>query len=176
MSRESFLRRWSRRKRAATEAVPAETGPIGPGSIAGEQIEANVPPQLPPVEGLDFDSDFKAFMHPTVDRETRNAALKKLFASPHYQVSDGLDVYVGDYSAPAELPAAMLAGLAHARGLLGTDIGVPEQARLDPATGHGPLQDDRDASTDVLPAQAGNAATGPAQALAGSPPPPEDPA
>jgi len=104
---ESFLRRWSRRKHQSSQPA-AESGPA----------ESAVPPRLPPVEDLSFESDFKDFMRPEVERETRTAALKKLFMSPHYRATDGLDVYIGDYSSPDPLPAAMLAGLAHARGLL----------------------------------------------------------
>lgn len=108
---ESFLRRWSRRKHESAEVVQAEPEPM----------ESDVPPSLPPIEELGFDSDFKAFMHPKVDRETRSAALKKLFMTPHYQAMDGLDVYVGDYSAPEALPSAMLARLAHAHAMLAED-------------------------------------------------------
>ena len=130
---ETFLRRWSRRKRES--AQPA---------AEAERAESPVPRQLPPVEDLGFESDFKDFMRPDVDRETRNAALKKLFMSPHYRATDGLDVYVGDYSSPDPLPAAMLTGLAHARELLAaakpgapTERGAPEsvaaQSRASPA-------------------------------------------
>lgn len=104
---ETFLRRWSRRKHDSTQAADA----------GEEPAESAAPPQLPPVEDLSFESDFKDFMRPEVDRETRSAALKKLFMSPHYRATDGLDVYVGDYSSPDPLPAAMLTGLVHARGL-----------------------------------------------------------
>ena len=104
---ETFLRRWSRRKHESAQAGDAEARPV----------ESALPPQLPPVEDLSFESDFKDFMRPEVDRETRSAALKKLFMSPHYRATDGLDVYVGDYSSPDPLPAATLAGLVHARGL-----------------------------------------------------------
>ncbi|MGQ0578959.1 MAG: DUF3306 domain-containing protein [Betaproteobacteria bacterium] len=119
---ESFLRRWSRRKHESAETA-VETGPV----------ESTVPPNLPPVEDLGFESDFKDFMRPEVDRETRSAALKKLFMSPHYRASDGLDVYVGDYSSPDPLPAGMLAGLVQARELLAdaradapTEPGTPQ--------------------------------------------------
>jgi hypothetical protein len=105
---ETFLRRWSRRKHESSQPA-AESRPV----------ESAVPPQLPSVEDLSFESDFKEFMRPEVERETRSAALKKLFMSPHYQATDGLDVYVGDYSSPDPLPAATLTGLVHARGLLG---------------------------------------------------------
>ena len=130
---ESFLRRWSRRKHESAQAA-AEAKPV----------EAAVPPQLPPVEGLGFESDFKDFMRPEVDRETRSAALKKLFMSPHYRATDGLDVYVGDYSSPDPLPAAMLTGLVHVRGLFagakpdaptepGAPESVPAKAKASPA-------------------------------------------
>jgi hypothetical protein len=133
-SDETFLRRWSRRKRESAQAADAESEPV----------ESAVPPQLPPVEDLSFESDFKDFMHPEVDRETRSAALKKLFMSPHYRATDGLDVYVGDYSSPDPLPAAMLTGLVHARELLAdakpgapTEPGAPEsvaaESRASPA-------------------------------------------
>ncbi len=104
---ETFLRRWSRRKHESAQASEAES----------VQVDSMASPQLPSVDDLAFDSDFKDFMRPEVDRETRKAALKKLFMSPHYRATDGLDVYVGDYSSPDPLPAAMLAGLVHARGL-----------------------------------------------------------
>jgi len=130
---ETFLRRWARRKHESAEAT-AESRPA----------EAAAPPQLPPVEDLAFESDFKDFMRPEVDRETRRAALKKLFLSPHYRATDGLDVYVGDYSSPDPLPAALLAGLVHARELLpdakpgapaepGAAESVAAQSRASPA-------------------------------------------
>lgn len=130
MNRESFLKRWARRKQAAAGGLPGETHATEAGPMEPEPVEADVPPQLPPLETLDADSDFSGFMHSKVDPEIRNAALKKLFAGPHYRVSDGLDVYVGDYSAPAELPAAMLAGLAHARTLLAAANPETAQAGL----------------------------------------------
>ena len=122
---ENFLRRWSRRKRESAQT----------GVPQGGQVETKAPLELPSVDDLAFESDFKDFMRPEVDRETRNAALKKLFMSPHYRATDGLDVYVGDYSSPDPLPAAMLAGLVHARGLLAAarsdappDSGMPRDA------------------------------------------------
>jgi hypothetical protein len=47
----------------------------------------------------------------------RNAALKKLFADPHFNLMDGLDVYIDDYSKPDPLPPEMLAQLASAKFL-----------------------------------------------------------
>jgi hypothetical protein len=100
---DSFLRRWSRRKRASAIAAPSASQAAPP------------LPELPPVEGLTFDSDFEAFMHAKVDERVRRSALKKLFGDPRFNVMDGLDIYIDDYSKEDPIPAAMLAGLEHAR-------------------------------------------------------------
>lgn len=95
---ENFLSRWSRLKREAA-ANPAE--PLKP--AAREE-----PPVLPPVESLTPESDFSAFLHPKVDEKLKRAALKKLFSNPHFNVMDGLDVYVDDYGKPDPIPPDML--------------------------------------------------------------------
>lgn len=107
---EPFLDRWSRRKaEAKREAPPA----------AGEQdAAAKAPPDLPPIEKLTFESDYRAFFHPKVDEDTRRAALKKLFSDPRFNVMDGLDVYIDDYSKTEPIPPAMLAGLRQAQNIL----------------------------------------------------------
>jgi hypothetical protein len=100
---DSFLKRWSRRKRAAAVATPA----VAPA--------AQPPPELPPVEALDFESDFAAFMHAKVDERVRRLALKKLFSDARFNVMDGLDIYIDDYTREDPIPAGMLAQLEHAR-------------------------------------------------------------
>jgi hypothetical protein len=47
-------------------------------------------------------------MRPGVDGTVRNAALKKLFSDPRFNVMDGLDTYIDDYGKPDPLPLAML--------------------------------------------------------------------
>ena len=77
-------------------------------------------PQLPTltdVEQLTPDSDFSTFMTQGVSPEVRNAAMKKLFTDPHYNVMDGLDIYIGDYNTPDPLPAGMLAKMVGAQFL-----------------------------------------------------------
>jgi hypothetical protein len=49
---------------------------------------------------------------PDVSGEVKNAALKKLFGNPHFNVMDGLDVYIDDYSKPDPLPASVARQLA----------------------------------------------------------------
>ncbi len=112
----SFLRRWSDLKlRQATE-------PAG-----GDAAQP-----LPPPETLDSDADFSAYMRPEVDAETRGRALRRLFMTDHYRAMDGLDVYVGDYSAPTPLAAAVLATLAHTRTLLPPAQEIPATPAAEP--------------------------------------------
>jgi len=107
MAAEDFFRRWSR---------PRQRG-------QAQEIEAPVAVELPPpgmedVQQLGIDSDYARFIAAGVDEEVKRAALKKLFADPHFNVMDGLDVYVGDYSVSESIPPAMLSQLHHAKALL----------------------------------------------------------
>ena len=112
---EPFVERWSRRKsEARSEAESRKTEGAAPTPAAVDQA----PPALPPVEKLDFDSDYRAFFHPKVSEDTRRAALKKLFSDSRFNVMDGLDVYIDDYSKSDPIPPAMLAGLRQAQNIL----------------------------------------------------------
>jgi hypothetical protein len=111
--RESFLTRWSRVKAESREAPIAPSVPA-PDVAADSAAEAPVP-ELPPVEELTLDSDFSGFFHPKVDEDLRRRALRKLFSDPHFNVMDGLDVYIDDYSKTEPIPAAMLASLKQAQ-------------------------------------------------------------
>ncbi len=104
------LRRWLHRKRdaAAVGTVPADHNSATP--------VAATTPALPPVESLTFDSNFAPFVRPDVDAALRRLALRKLFADPKLNATDGLDVYAGDYTAFEPLAPELLATLAHARG------------------------------------------------------------
>ena len=94
-----FLRRWSRLKRQRPEP-----------SVA--------PAELPALEALTYESDFGAFMRAKVDEGVKRAALKKLFSDPRFNVMDGLDVYIDDYSIEDPIPPGMLAQLQHAQTTL----------------------------------------------------------
>lgn len=116
--RGDFLGRWSRRKRAAATqaAAPAPAAP-------------EAAPQLPSVDSLTFESDFKDFMHAKVEEGVKRAALKKLFADPRFNVIDFMDVYIDDYTNLETIPPDMLARLQHARTTL---FGREEQDQQDP--------------------------------------------
>ena len=108
---EPFLSRWSRRKEEALRSPPEPA----PEKTADSDGPA---PELPPLDTLTPESDYRAFFHPKVDEDVRRAALKKLFSDPHFNVMDGLDVYIDDYSKTEPIPAAMLAGLRQAQNIL----------------------------------------------------------
>ncbi len=53
--------------------------------------------QLPPLESLTPESDYSPFFSENVSESVRKLALRKLFASPVFNVSDGLDDYDEDF-------------------------------------------------------------------------------
>jgi hypothetical protein len=110
-SQEPFLDRWSRRKAEARQETP-------PATRDQDAAAKAPPPDLPPVEKLDFDSDYRAFFHPKVSEDTRRAALKKLFSDSRFNVMDGMDVYIDDYSKTEPIPPEMMAGLRQAQNIL----------------------------------------------------------
>lgn len=121
--REPFLSRWSRRKLDGQG-----TGEPAPPARADEAT----PPDLPPVDGLGFDSDYKGFLHPKVDEALRRQALKKLFGSAHFQQPCMLDDFNEDYTLLETLSSEVAQKLAHARRtLLGGEAeqATPEEAQ-----------------------------------------------
>ena len=126
--RPGFLGRWARRKTDVLQGklldepgVPLDKVPV-PASSASA-VPANALPETAPVvetatpekllslddvKLLTQESDFRPFMARNVGPEIRNAAMKKLFTDPHYNVMDGLDIYIGDYSIADPIPESML--------------------------------------------------------------------
>jgi hypothetical protein len=113
-----FLNRWSRRK--AGESLEPEKNSadeVKQGSAAIPEVkelvtdtsDAPLPVTLDDVEKIDrFAPDFSVFMKPGVDPAVQQAAMKKMFTDPHFNVMDGLDIYIGDYSKPDPIPLEML--------------------------------------------------------------------
>lgn len=111
--------------RVATPA-PARPATIAPAAIAPGQAlaeatpatssatEARVPPPptLEEAQLLTPADDFSRFVGRGVDPQVKNTALKTLFSDPHFNVMDGLDIYIGDYNTPDPLPAGMLQQMA----------------------------------------------------------------
>jgi hypothetical protein len=142
---DGFLGRWARRKNDALQGKPLDEPASAPqaGNIpppvtvsraenagatlpaestampapAAEDAEPLKPLTLDDVKDLTKDSDFKPFMNSGVEPSVRNAAMKKLFADPHFNVMDRLDIYIDDYSQPDPLPLSMLRQMASAKFL-----------------------------------------------------------
>ena len=92
--------------------------PLPPAGEGRGEGAVNVPaPTLDDAKALTPQSDFKPFMARNVDPEVKNAAMNKLFADPHFNVMDGLDIYIDDYSLPDPLPESMLRKMAIAKTL-----------------------------------------------------------
>ncbi len=135
MSAGGFLSRWSKRKLAASLSAASQPAAAEAGMTAGADAKvsvdaaadpsagvageardrAAVEAALPPVEELTLASDFTAFLKEEVSESLRRQALKKLFADPHFNQMDGLDIYIDDYSIADPIPPSMMEKLRHAR-------------------------------------------------------------
>ncbi len=111
---EGFLGRWSKRK-AGIEPDSVEKKVEAPKELSPAPAVEKTEDEAPPLPTLDdvakidrFDPDFSAFMKPDVDPAVQQAALKKMFTDPHFNIMDGLDIYIDDYSKPDPLPPGML--------------------------------------------------------------------
>ena len=108
MPNEGFLQRWSRLKAepAAPEApAPVAAAPVAEAPLASAPDEAPALPTLADAAALDAGSDYSAFVGRGVDSAVRRLAMKKLFADPHFNLIDGLDIYMGDYNLPDPVSA-----------------------------------------------------------------------
>lgn len=99
-----------------TDCVHPAPSPLG-GEGGGEGASEAPTLTMDDVTRLTPESDFKPFVARDVAPEVRNAAMKKLFTDPHYNVMDGLDTYIDDYAKLDPLPQAMLRQMASAKFL-----------------------------------------------------------
>ena len=130
----TFLKRWSARKREqqaalvdeSTLTLPAlEPLPDASQSDSLQQVvddpsvaltkhaqdktDQPLPgPSLEDVARLTRESDFSSFVTKDIHLDVHQAAMKKLFTDPHYNIMDGLDIYIDDYSKEDPLPPGML--------------------------------------------------------------------
>jgi hypothetical protein len=139
----NFFKRWSDLKQSQTKPTPAETttqaqtevqetlspaGAINPDRYAAENESPtqSIGPTLDDVAKLTKDSDFSTFVSADVGDDVHHAAMKKLFSDPHYNIMDGLDIYIDDYSKEDPLPAGMLEKMVQS-SMLGLFKKVEEQ-------------------------------------------------
>ena len=90
-------------------AVGTEVKPADPAqtTVSAEEV-VPAAPTLEDVLKLTKDSDYSAFVKPGIDPAVQQAAMQKLFSDPHYNIMDGLDIYIDDYSKPDPIPLDML--------------------------------------------------------------------
>ena len=110
---ESFLNRWSRRKAEARAHEAQEEGRPAAGEAPAEPAQPVEPPpeplDLPDIESLSAESDFKVFMAKGVPQHLRNQALRKLWRlKPSLANLDGLVDYGEDYTRNATVPATAI--------------------------------------------------------------------
>ena len=104
------LSRWSRLKRRGGETAGAPSSEVSPApGLAGEAKAATLPLptaetanvaelSLPELSSISLVEDFTPFMQAKVPQALRQQALKALFKEPHFNVMDGLDTYIDDYT------------------------------------------------------------------------------
>lgn len=143
-----FLRRWSRRKRAARKPAPSDTKPVedAPEPSAGDEIAAPpgdepesaesrtaepASPELPDIDSLNAESDFTPFLKKGVPEELKNRALRKLWRiNPVFGHLDGLNDYDGDFTDAATVVKDLKTLYKVGRGFLPD----PEETAAEPAT------------------------------------------
>jgi len=117
-SATNFLRRWSKRKRAAEARAPdgaqaADRQPIeadtNPTSPAPAQREAAPPPfdpaSLPPIDSITAASDIRAFLAPGVPQELARAALRRVWVTdPTIRDFIGIAENQWDFTNPDGVP------------------------------------------------------------------------
>jgi Protein of unknown function (DUF3306) len=121
---ESFLTRWSRRKReadpAASDEAPAAAAPNATARAENDETEAppaNSPPaveqqepavdlaNLPPIESITAGTDIRAFLAPGIPAHLTRAALRRAWvADPAIRDFVGLAENAWDFNAPDAIP------------------------------------------------------------------------
>ena len=174
------LKRWSQRKLAASRETQPDVPPLPEPPVTAEGTPPPVPlpapvakpPALPSIESLTTESDFAPFMRTDVDAGLQHKALRKLFSDPRFNVMDGLDTYVDDYSKPDPIAPDVVAQLAQARYLFDPpatrvdDTGVVVDVPVPP------LAPDAAPPADAVQAGALAAAAAGAEAVPDAPPVP----
>jgi hypothetical protein len=92
-------------------------------STAGESL---TDADMPALAALDEDSDYSVFFSPKVSEELRRLALRKLFHSPKFNVTDGLDDYNENYTHFASLGDRLTQDMRHRLQVEAKRLAKPE--------------------------------------------------
>lgn len=107
---EDFLKRWSRRKREAADALPAarldDAAATTPRENQAASTEAAFDPaSLPPIDSITALSDITAFLRAGVPAELTRAALRRVWtADPAIRDFIGLSENAWDFTDPNAMP------------------------------------------------------------------------
>lgn len=120
-----FFTRWSKRARAARPAARDDVGSpdasVPPAAASGQDTDVPESPDLPDVEELGAESDYRPFLQRTVAPALRRLALRRLWRSdPVLANLDGLNDYDEDFASlhktgTEAIAAAVRAGRRYAR-------------------------------------------------------------
>jgi len=136
---ESFLVRWSRRKRnVAAQSDAEKNSPPSAAEIAKpvSPTAGEAPPALPlpPIESIESASDITAFLAPGVPLELTRAALRRAWtADPAIRDFIGLSENAWDFNAPDGVPGFGSLDLQEVRRLVAQVLDEPQAADPTPA-------------------------------------------
>jgi hypothetical protein len=152
---ESFLARWSRRKRGAAAQSDAQENPPSAAEIAKpvSPITGKAPPatSLPPIESIESASDIKAFLAPDVPLELTRAALRRAWTvDPAIRDFIGLSENAWDFNAPGGVPGFGSLELQEVRRLVTQFLDEPQAA--DPTPAAAALADHSATPAEAVPA------------------------
>lgn len=177
---DSFLGRWSKRKRAATEAQAPQPQPAPEAAAEAEAPapeEESLSPEelaaLPRLEELTPETDIRPFMRKGVPQALRNAALRKMWMlTPAIRDHNNPAVdYAWDWNTPGGVPGDGVAPTPARAAEMLRDLMAP---RRDAATANAPETDAKDipAPQEAAPV---SAPQNPPSAATSTPPTPTKP-
>lgn len=113
---DSFASRWSRRKQAVQEEelttqTPADIDITDPPVVSEPRRLCDA--DMPPLDSLTEDSDYRGFLSPKVSETLRRKALHILFHGPSFNIRDGLDDYDEEFTNFAKLGDIVTSDMRH---------------------------------------------------------------
>lgn len=137
---ESFLARWSRRKRNIAAQSDAEKNSPPSAAETAKPVsrtagEASPAPPLPPIDSIEAASDITAFFAPGVPLELTRAALRRAWtADPAIRDFIGLSENAWDFNATGGVPGFGSLDLQDVRRLLAQVLDEPQASDPTPVT------------------------------------------
>ena len=106
--------------RAVDSSVAADSTPSAADMTQAPALPEPPAPPAPTLEdvlALSPGDEVSRFVASGVDEGVKRAAVRKLFTDPHFNIMDGLDIYIDDYGQPDPIPLSMLRQMNQSRAL-----------------------------------------------------------